>query len=210
MRAPWILLALALAACSNGRAEPEAALAEDAGAAALTVDSDAGETADAAIDAAVDDAGDAGVVDAGPPLPSFADEPFPEKSTSFPKPEEWATAAPVAIDRARPVSLFAAHAGDASPCTARRIREWVRVHCVTMNGGAVLLGGKSGGLSIRFDKAGGTEVIIPVRRGDRRAIEVLDSETLTFKALSAERAKYGFTISEQWPPGDERPTIVAE
>jgi hypothetical protein len=206
-RALSLALALALAACSSG---PPAAV----DAAAATVIEDAGTDAepDAAIDdAGVVDAGDAGVVDAGPPLPSFADEPFPEKSTSFPKADEWASATPVVIDRARPASLFAAHAADKSPCTARRIREWVRIHCTTMTGGALLLGGNRDGLSIRFDKAaGGTEVIIPVRKGDRREIEMLDSETLSFKMFTAERAKFGFVISEQWPAGDERPTIVAE
>lgn len=214
MRARWMVIPLALAAgasCGADRAAPaDAAVAaiEDAGADAPD---DGAVAPDAEADAGEADAGDAGAVDAGPPLPSFADEPFPEKSTPFPKPAEWASATPVAIDRARPVTLFATHAASKSPCSARRIREWVRVHCATMNGGALLLGGNRDGLSIRFDKAGGgTEVIIPVRRGDRRVIEMLDTETLSFKAFTSERAKFGFVISEQWPAGDERPAIVAE
>lgn len=212
MRALWIFVALPLAAASCSAGHPAPA---DAGPAVEDAGADAPDDSAVAADAEADagdggDAGDAGPVDAGPPLPSFAEEPFPEKSTPFPKSDEWASAAPVAIDRAHPAARFAAHAADKSPCTARRIREWVRIHCTTMNGGALLLGGNRDGLSIRFDKAnGGTEVIIPVRRGDRRVIEMLDSETLTFKVFSAERAKFGFVISEQWPAGDERPTIVA-
>lgn len=216
MRARWMPIPLALvagASCGADRAAPvdAAALAiEDAGVDAPT-DAPDDVAPDAQADAGDADAGDAGVVDAGPPLPSFADEPFPEKSTPFPKPAEWASATAVAIDRPRPVTLFATHAESKSPCSARRVREWVRVHCSTMTGGALLLGGNRDGLSIRFDKAGGgTEVIIPVRRGDRRVIEMLDTETLSFKAFTSERAKFGFVISEQWPAGDERPTIVAE
>jgi hypothetical protein len=225
MRALVLVLPISLALSTGGScghaAAPEEAAAEvavgDAGAPDTAEAADAGE--DAGADAAEraadagDDAGDGGAVDAGPPLPSFADEPFPAKGTPFPKAAEWASAPLVAIDRALPAALFAAHAAHAgaAQCTARRLHEWVRVHCARLNGGAVLLGGNRDGLSIFFDKAGGgTAVIFPVRRGDRRVLEVLGSETVSFKAFSSERATFAFVLSEQWPAGDERPTIVAE
>ncbi|APR80209.1 Hypothetical protein A7982_05556 [Minicystis rosea] len=192
--------------------------AGDAGEANVAAPDAGEEPSDAgATDADAIDGGDAGpidagvVVDAGPPLPSFADEPFPEKATSFPKAEEWEEAKAVTVDRVHPPSLFVTHANERVGCRAQRVREWVRIQCQAMTGGAVLLGGNRDGLSIRFDKVhGGTEVIVPVRRGDRRVIEMFGSETLSFKAFSSERAKFGFVISEQWPAGDERPTIVAE
>jgi len=53
-------------------------------------------------------------------------------------------------------------------------------------------------------------VIFPVRPGDRRVLEVLGSETVSFKAFVGVHATFGFVLSEQWPAGDERPTIVAE
>lgn len=204
-----------MVACSREPAAlPDAGDAGDT--AVLVAAADAGELpSDGGDGDAESDAGathDAGLVeDAGPPLPSFAAEPFPEKPTALPSAEEWQGAPAVAIDRAHPPSLFAAHATARTGCRVRRVREWLRIHCTAMTGGAVLLGGNQAGLSIRFDKVdGGTEVIVPVRRGDRRVIEMLGSQTLARQVLSVERATFGFVISEQWPAGDDRPTIVAE
>lgn len=203
----FALSALALAGCPAPPAESETNLSPDAGASAEPVS----EAADGGVEDAgyAADAGDAGV-DLGAPLPSYAEEPFPAKRTGLPAWDEWASAPRVAIDRTSPPTLIATHERGTSVCTARRIREWVRVHCPPLRGGTLLLGGNRDGLSMRFDKEGGVELVIPVRPGDRREIEVLGTETISFKAFSAERPALTFVISEHWVAGEDRPTIVAE
>ncbi len=91
-------------------------------------------------------------------------------------------------------------------CSAKRVREWVRVACDRYESNVVLLAGTRDGVdfSMAHDKdgnAGGIGwVTFPVRRGDRRAI--------LFNRFS----KWGFQpdalVSEQWLEGDPGPIVV--
>jgi hypothetical protein len=165
-----------------GDPEPRA----DAGSADAESPLDGGEDADA---------------DAAPPLPSYRAEPFPEEHSAEPKPKEWASAPKVAIDRP-------------SPCEARRLREWMRLHCELSAGAIALLGGDVDGLAMRLDPdvqdvmfPEGAAIVFPVRRGDRRVIELLQA---SFGYRGASGIEPYLVLSELWLPGDDQPTILLE
>jgi hypothetical protein len=176
----------------------------DAGTPALDGGADAASAADDASDAS-DAANDA---DAAPaPLPSWSADPFPEKRSPMPKKAEWEAAPLVAIDRATPETLFRLREGDRNGCEARRLLEWVQIHCEA-RGGMTLLGGNADGISLGRD----SNAVFPVRRGDRRVIEFLNAS----EGVNAHTTEVisrlvlpGFLVSEQWTAGDERPTLVA-
>jgi hypothetical protein len=166
---------------------------------------------------------DAGVGDAdgeaGPPLlPSFRAEPFPETRSPEPKAAEWPLVSRVTLDRSA-VGLFVEHQGagiGSGRCEARRKREWIQIRCAFDTGVVSLLGGNVDGLALRLDPEekqdfpvfpAGAEVVFPVRRGDRRVIEWLEAAS-GYKGLRS--VEPAFVLSEQWPAGDEAPSIVAE
>lgn len=161
------------------------------------------------------DGADAADGDAAPPLPSYRVEPFAEARSAEPRAKEWASAPKVALDRSR-AGLFATTSRP-DTCEARRLREWVRIRCTITTGAISLLGGDSQGLAMRLDDfkreeflpsfPEGGEVVFPVRRGDRRAIEWLEIAS-GYKGMTS--VTPSFVLSEQWPPGDEAPTIVAQ
>ena len=72
----------------------------------------------------------------------------------------------------------------------------------------MLIGGNADGFSL----AGDGSADFPVRRGDRRVIEVYDADT-TVNAHTTEplarKPLPRLVLSEQWLAGDERPTLVA-
>jgi hypothetical protein len=191
-----VVAALGTAAC-GGEASPPAPDAAAPPPDAGPILADVGAGADAGADAgSVADAGaDAGALEAGPP--SWSAEPFPEKRSPMPKKEAWASAPLVTLDRVTP---------DAT-CDTRRLQEWIRIHC-RLDGGTMLIGGNVDGFSL----AGDGSAVFPVRRGDRRVIEVYGADT-TVNAHTAEpvarKPLPGLVLSEQWLAGDERPTLVA-
>ena len=147
----------------------------------------------------------------GPPEanrpPPFDAEPFPEEKSPPPKKAEWQAAPRVTLD---PKML-----GE-RPCEARRVREWVRLRCDSADFGAIrLLGGKRDGMQTVLDKpspdfegvAGAAELVIPIRRGDARVVEVMTIE-LGYKGSSS--VSPWMVLSESWPPEDERPTIAIQ
>jgi hypothetical protein len=152
---------------------------------------------------------------APPPLPSYQVEPFSEERSAEPRATEWASAPQVAIDRSNP-GLFAETTGPSfSHCEVRRVREWLRIHCAINTGAVSLLGGNRDGLAIRLDPTRheewttfpeGAEIVLPVRRGDRRVIEWLGIE-FGYKGMNS--VEPAFVLSEQWASGDDRPIIVA-
>jgi hypothetical protein len=214
--ARWILLlaavalpaALAVASCGGEASQPVADAAApppDGGG----ITAEAGPPADAADAGGTATATDAGAVDAGPPAPSWSAEPFPDKRSPLPKKDAWAAAPLVTLDRTAPDALFSSRERDSVPCEARRLQEWIRIRCPWWrDGGIMLIGGNADGFSVVGD---GT-AFFPVRRGDRRVIEVYDADTRVNAHTTepiARKPLGGIVVSEQWLAGDERPTLVA-
>jgi hypothetical protein len=72
-------------------------------------------------------------------LPAFDAEPFPEEKSKAPKANEWKDAKEVRLSRA---------SRRANGCTAYRLREWIKIHCDRMTGGARLTAGSSEGVEL--------------------------------------------------------------
>lgn len=107
-------------------------------------------------------------------LPSFTDGLPTDKESKKPTPEEWRDAPVVAPTRMGP---------RAKACTVSRVREWVRVSCPDLVTASIgVLGGTSTGYAFWIDppKEGkdaklpaGGEIQFPVRKGDRRVVQML-------------------------------------
>ncbi|WP_433937315.1 hypothetical protein AB3662_22035 [Sorangium cellulosum] len=146
----------------------------------------------------------AGAVDAGEERPLDA-EPFPAEPSRQPTAAEWKTAPRVRLSRAGP-----AVAG----CRAYRMREWLRIRCPELTVSAMsLLGGKTEGVAFWIDppRGGselprGGEVMFPIRRGDRRVIQILTfgpGYDGPFTLLPA------IVVQEQWLDDEPAPTVTA-
>ena len=136
-----------------------------------------------------------------PPL--FHTPPFADEKTPAPKKAEWDAAPRVTADPRAPER----------PCEARRLREWVRIRCTSGSFGAIrILGGKRDGLQTSLldyqddfvPVAGTAELVIPVRRGDARVIEVM---SIDFGYKGSTSVAPWMVVSEHWPEEDESPTI---
>jgi DNA-binding beta-propeller fold protein YncE len=121
-------------------------------------------------------------------LPAFDAEPWPETASPEPAKGEWASAPKVRLSRST------------AGCTARRIREWVRVTCEHGNH-LMLEGGTKPGLTLTANPELDVKptVTFPVRRGDRRVIQL--SSWWKWQTAFA-------VLSEHWLPGDARPLIA--
>ncbi|WP_437987390.1 hypothetical protein [Sorangium sp. So ce117] len=157
---------------------------------------DAGARNAAATDAAATDAGDELPLDAAP---------FPPEPSKQPTAAEWKAAPRVRLSRAGPA---------AAGCRAYRTREWLRIRCPELTVSAIsLLGGKSEGVAFWIDppRGGselprGGEVMFPIRRGDRRVIQILTfgpGYDGPFTLLPA------IVIQEQWLEDEPAPTVTA-
>jgi hypothetical protein len=167
--------------------------------------------------AATADGGASSALPAPPPrAPRRFLEGFPdgEEPSPRPKSEAWGEAPRIEISRAR------------RGCTAFRIREYVRITCLEHKPdsredwgpwlyGARVAGGSEQGVEVVAPKweatrkrgAHGVDVVIPVRRGDRRAVVV--EQALPVRMSAPDEAVYA-VISETWLPGAPGPTIVIE
>ena len=145
--------------------------------------------------------------DSAPPAipapPPFDAQPFPDEKTPPPQKAEWAAAPRVTLDPSLPQS----------GCLAWRVREWVKLRCTSDGFGAIrLLGGKRDGLQTTLlatrnefeEVAGEAELVIPVRRGDARVIEIM---TLDFGYKGSMSVSPWRVISEHWPAEDDRPSF---
>ena len=167
--------------------------------------------ASAAVDAGVTNATttgagatDAGATGAGDELPLDA-VPFPAEPSKQPTAAEWKTAPRVRLSRTGPA---------AAGCRAYRAREWLRVRCPELTVSAIsLLGGKAEGVAFWIDppRGGselprGGEVMFPIRRGDRRVIQILTfgpGYDGPFTLLPA------IVIQQQWLDDEPAPTVTA-
>ena len=132
----------------------------------------------------------------------------PDEKTAVPKAEEWKNAEPLALARPHPL------------CHAERLREWVRVSCKSpgefdIYWGARIVGGSHKDVSIADrpsdpkEKLGpGCDVMFPVRRGDRRLIELaLFVPCQEWRCYTVEE-DVGLMISELWLDDEAAPTIT--
>jgi hypothetical protein len=135
-----------------------------------------------------------------PPPPPIA-EGLEEARSDPPAHAEW--------EHAPEVSLARAPAG----CVAARLREWTTIHCnVCGDMGASLVAGPREGVSFAHEPFGcAVEITFPVRRGDRRVLEMMKgvSSPFSFSAYSFE-SDAAFVISEAWLPADPEPLIVID
>lgn len=131
------------------------------------------------------------------PTPFEIDPPGAEKSPP-PTAKEWVDASSVKLTRTSP---------GASGCSARRVREWLRVRCPVNTFAISLLGGSNEGLAFwigpesegRFG-----EVQFPLRRGDRRVVQFWG--TKTDPAGVGELAPT-LVLQEQWIEGEAAPMV---
>jgi len=131
--------------------------------------------------------------------PSFAsDVPSAERSTA-PSAAEWRDAKPVKLTRRGP---------RAASCEAKRVREWLRVRCQTKTFAISLLGGANEGLSFWIGgEAEGQfgEVQLPLRRGDRRVVQLWATES---DSTGTSVVEPSLTLQELWADGDAAPTVT--
>ncbi|WP_437680734.1 hypothetical protein [Sorangium sp. So ce131] len=127
--------------------------------------------------------------------------------TARPSAAEWADAEPVLLARSTTPAA----------CKARRRREWLRLDCAAPALAVVkTLGSSAGGEPVRVDAPrggdtdggfpGGVSLVFPVRRGDRRVIEILSAE-VGYRGASG--LVPSVVISEQWIDGDPGPLVSA-
>ena len=141
-------------------------------------------------------------------LPAFDADPFPQEKSKMPKGEEWKTA---------PVVHLTRHAKRLTDCRAYRLREWMKIHCERPTAGIRLLAGTTDGIAIWVSpptndpntgaqvSAGSSEMIFPVRAGDRRVFEVLD---LNFGDWEGFGTSSSMILEEQWMEGAAKPAIA--
>jgi hypothetical protein len=135
----------------------------------------------------------------GEAVPLDVDPPGPEK-TKPPSAAEWAKAGKVRLTRTGPA---------AAPCTAYRVREWLRVRCLgTQPHAMVLLGGSESEVSfwIDHDDRRGGEVQFPLRRGDRRVVQVWNGEV---DKAGVFKPRPSLVIQEHWLEDRAAPTVTA-
>ncbi|HVK71280.1 MAG TPA: hypothetical protein VM694_42790 [Polyangium sp.] len=127
------------------------------------------------------------------------DPPGPEK-TKAPTFEEWSKAWKAQLTRTGPA---------AAPCTAYRVREWLKVRCLgTKPHAMVVLGGDAAEVSfwIDRDERQGGEVQFPMRRGDRRVVQIW---TGGVDAAGVFKPKPSLIIQEHWLEDRASPTVTA-
>jgi hypothetical protein len=123
-------------------------------------------------------------------IPRFTAEPWPETASPEPTKAEWRDAPAVLLSRS------------GGGCSAKRVREWMRVAC----GGNYLnfLGGTRAGLALSANPQLETvtsTLTFPVRRGDRRVVEL----------GAGWKWMFAFAIlSEQWLEGDPQPVVAVD
>ncbi|WP_437760700.1 hypothetical protein [Sorangium sp. So ce1389] len=132
-------------------------------------------------------------------------DPFPAEPSRQPTAAEWKAAPRVRLSRTGPA---------AAGCRAYRTREWLRIRCPELTVSAIsLLGGKTEGVAFWIDppRGGselprGGEVMFPIRRGDRRVIQILTfgpGYDGPFTLLPA------IVVQEQWLDDEPAPTVTA-
>lgn len=146
------------------------------------------------------------------PTPSQVAWTPPAETSKRPEASEWAQAKQLELPRPHPL------------CTATTLREWVRIACQSPKDETLFNVRVVGGphddvritdlpLSAEAAKKAtaqtmrGTDVVFPMRRGDRRIIEITRLLPTCFRCYSMEETTE-VVISALWLEGKTAPTIV--
>lgn len=135
---------------------------------------------------------------AAPPTTLATDVPAPEKSP-VPTYAEWQSATEVKLTRT---------SRSATGCIATRVREWMRVRCPQKTFAISLLGGSNEGLSFWIgpeEKGRPGEVQFPLRRGDRRVVQLWTDGKAPDGGVVPEPS---LVVQEQWVEGEPAPTVT--
>jgi hypothetical protein len=154
----------------------------------------------------------------GADAPAFEATPLPDDVSARPTPDEWKAAPLVRLSRV---------ASTVTGCGARRVREWIKLRCDTKTAGMRLVAGSADGVALYVAEAtiseadfkkGGSEVVqpyfesvgrfgeivMPVRKGDRRAFEWVRLDVIeSYDGPPSVGATTQLWIEEQWPDGGE-------
>jgi hypothetical protein len=139
-------------------------------------------------------------VSASASAPRLADDPPPRERSPAPKADEWASGKPTRFERPLP-----------APCSAVRVREWVRVTC-HQNGifAGTLAGPPEGfwaGLKPPEERNPLFTFQFPVRPGERRLVQIKSGEIHPlYQVLNVSHVWF---LSIQWNDG-EPPLLVPQ
>ncbi|MFS8066829.1 MAG: hypothetical protein ACMG6S_10695 [Byssovorax sp.] len=196
----YVLLALALAGCAEPKIQdaPSAPLASVVAPVSAPVE-DAGPS-DAGADAS-----DADAPTPPPPPPRARTLDVPDETRSpIPKVPEW-------TDTLRRDIVVRPE----YTCALQRVREWNRITCNASNATVTLVTGTRDGCSL-WATSDTAQILFPVRRGDRRVIELLPhAKLVTFEGpygpgQSEEPGGGPVVLSETWLEGEDAPTLVVQ
>lgn len=143
----------------------------------------------------------------------------PETSSKAPAASEWSSALPLDLPR-KHCSSASVEGACASVCSAKVLREWVQVSCARAKWTEVFMGirvlaGPADDVTLvdppapRGGDKGqrGFSVVFPVRRGDRRTIEIAEMLPLAWKSWTIEE-RLAMVVSAMWLPNAARPTVT--
>ena len=140
-----------------------------------------------------------------PPAPAPDETPIgstviPSEASKPPKVTEWPHALRVSLSRKGPL---------AAGCHALLVREWLRLRCDGRVFALSLLAGKPEGIAFwiggEHDAPFG-ELLMPLRRGDRRVFQLwAPGEDASF----AFAPKPALVVQESWLDGDAAPVVTA-
>jgi hypothetical protein len=199
----YALLFLSLAGCSDPRSQ--AAPSAPSAPVPSSVASESVPVEDAGPSDAGTDASDAAAPTAPPPPPNVRTLDVPDETKSpLPKIPEW-------VDTLRRDVVVRPE----YTCTLQRVREWNRITCDASNATVTLVTGTRDGCSL-WATRDTAQILFPVRRGDRRVIELLPGAKLVtvegnYGPSSFEQPGGGPVVfSETWLEGEDAPTLVVQ
>ena len=161
---------------------------------------------------------------ASEPVPSSTPETAqtwlpPDTSSKKPDAAEWEKATPLALPR-KHCNEPMADGSCRSTCSAKVLREWVEVRCRRAASAEVLMGvrvlsGPSDDVTLvdpPEEKPGdkgqrGFALVFPMRRGERRTMEVAAMLPLMFRAWTVEE-ELELVVSAMWLPNARRPVVT--
>jgi hypothetical protein len=131
------------------------------------------------------------------PVKTLEDDPPSAERTPRPTALEWKGAPAVALSR------------QPRNCRAQRAREWLRITCRVRTLAAMdLLAGEREGVAFDFHDTGEEQgVTLPLRRGDRRVLQIVEVASWSKYTVDYDAA---FSITEDWLDGAAAPTVVVD
>ncbi len=198
--ASYLLLAVALLGCTDPKSH-----AAPVASAETTVDPATIPAEDAGPSDAGADASDAAAPRRPFVAPSVRTLDIPEETKSpIPKTPEWTDTV------RRDVVVRPEYT-----CTLQHVREWNRITCDAANATVTLVTGTRDG-TLLWATRDSAQILFPVRRGDRRVIELLPHAKLVtvdgnYGPSQFEQPGGGpVVLTEMWLEGEDAPTLVVQ